>query len=60
MGAKCAFTGEPCDVQTSSCPAKHGMCIASGPGSNHFESTKMIATRIFKGAMVISKISFLF
>lgn len=53
MGPKCEFSGERCDVLTSSCPAKHGQCFASGPGKDHFESTKIIATRLFEGAWVI-------
>lgn len=52
MGPKCQFTGEPCDLLTSSCPARHGMCVASGPGANHFESTKIIAGRLLNGALV--------
>lgn len=52
MGPKCEFTGRPCDLLTSSCPPKHGMCIASGPGKDHFESTKIIANRLLRGAMV--------
>lgn len=52
MGPKCELSGEKCDVLTSSCPAKHGQCFASGPGRDHFESTKIIATRLFKGAWV--------
>lgn len=52
MGPKCELSGERCDVLTSSCPAKHGQCFASGPGKDHFESTKIIATRLFKGAWV--------
>lgn len=42
-------TGLPCDKLTSSCPDKD-MCVASGPGRNIFESTKIIGTRIYKGA----------
>lgn len=53
MGAKCQLSGQPCDLLTVSCPVGHGLCVASGPGQNQFESTKMIATRIFQGAMVI-------
>lgn len=52
MGPKCELSGERCDVLTSSCPAKHGQCFASGPGKDHFESTKIIATRLFEGAWV--------
>lgn len=42
-------TGLPCDQFTSSCPDKD-LCVASGPGRNIFESTKIIGSRIYKGA----------
>lgn len=48
-GPKCQSTGRPCDILTSSCPNKD-LCIASGPGINMFDSTKIIANRIYKGA----------
>lgn len=54
MGPKCQKTGLPCDIITSSCPDKD-QCIASGPGSDMFESTKIIATRIYKGASQLLK-----
>jgi neutral ceramidase len=44
---------------TSSCPEGAGMCFASGPGRDMFESTKMIATRIYEGASVSKSRSFL-
>lgn len=53
MGPKCEITGETCDLYTSTCPRDHGACFSSGPGRDHFESTKMIATRLFEGAMRI-------
>lgn len=49
MGPKCQKTGLPCDQLTSSCPDKD-VCVASGPGKDIFESTKIIGTRIYKGA----------
>lgn len=49
MGPKCQKTGLPCDPLTSSCPDQD-LCVASGPGRNIFESTKIIGTRIYKGA----------
>lgn len=49
MGPKCQRTGLPCDLSTSSCPDKD-LCVASGPGRNIFESTKIIGSRIYKGA----------
>jgi neutral ceramidase len=49
MGPKCMATGLPCDPLTSKCPNKD-VCVASGPGRDIFESTKMIGSRIYKGA----------
>ncbi|CRL07958.1 CLUMA_CG020983, isoform A [Clunio marinus] len=48
-GAKCQKTGLPCDKLTSACPHKD-ICVASGPGRDISESTKIIGTRIYKGA----------
>ena len=48
-GPKCQRTGLSCDVLTSSCPNKD-ICFASGPGRNMFDSTRIIADRIYTGA----------
>ena len=53
MGPKCQRTGQPCDPLSSSCPKGDGFCVASGPGKDIFESTKIIGTRIFEKASVI-------
>jgi neutral ceramidase len=47
----------PCDYLTSSCPNKD-VCVASGPGKNIDESTKIIGSRIYKGAskLLLAKI----
>lgn len=37
----------------STCAAKNDVCIASGPGSDMFESTAIIADRLFQKAWVI-------
>uniref|UniRef100_A0A182JAR3 Neutral ceramidase n=1 Tax=Anopheles atroparvus TaxID=41427 RepID=A0A182JAR3_ANOAO len=50
MGPKCEKTGLPCDMLTSSCPQGAGACIASGPGKDMFESTKIIGTRLYDAA----------
>ncbi|EAT41312.1 AAEL007028-PA [Aedes aegypti] len=50
MGPKCEKTGLPCDLLTSSCPSGTGACIASGPGRDMFDSTRLIAKRIFNAA----------
>lgn len=51
MGPKCEFSGDPCDLHTSSCPAHEGQCFSSGPGKDQFDSTKIIANRIFERAL---------
>ncbi|XP_055525447.1 neutral ceramidase [Wyeomyia smithii] len=56
MGPKCEKTGLPCDVLTSSCPSGAGACFASGPGKDMYESTKIIATRLYNaGSQLLSK-----
>ncbi|EAA04917.3 AGAP000973-PA [Anopheles gambiae str. PEST] len=49
-GPKCEKTGLPCDVLTSSCPSGAGACFASGPGRDMFESTEIIADRLYRAA----------
>lgn len=57
-GPKCQKTGKPCDLHYSTCSDPGDACIASGPGKDMFESTAIIADRLFKKAWVcISKIS---
>ncbi|XP_053680554.1 neutral ceramidase-like [Anopheles nili] len=53
MGPKCEKTGLPCDMLTSSCPPGAGACIASGPGKDMFESTKIIGTRLYSAATTL-------
>uniref|UniRef100_U5EWG2 Neutral ceramidase n=1 Tax=Corethrella appendiculata TaxID=1370023 RepID=U5EWG2_9DIPT len=50
-GAVCEKTGLPCDYVTSTCPDNTGPCFASGPGENMIESTKIIGTRLYEGAL---------
>ncbi|XP_050099664.1 neutral ceramidase [Anopheles aquasalis] len=49
-GPKCEKSGLPCDVLTSSCPAGAGACFASGPGADMYESTALIADRLYRAA----------
>lgn len=49
-GPICIDTGEPCDGETSSCNGKCENCIASGPGADMFESTKIIGEKQYKHA----------
>ncbi|XP_058064206.1 neutral ceramidase [Anopheles bellator] len=46
----CEKTGLPCDVLTSSCPSGAGVCFASGPGDDMFQSTAIIAERMYRAA----------
>lgn len=50
-GPICIDTGLACDKGTSTCNGKSEMCIASGPGEDMFESTKIIGHKQFKSAM---------
>ncbi|KAK9871121.1 hypothetical protein WA026_011405 [Henosepilachna vigintioctopunctata] len=45
-GPKCIDTGDDCDFKTSTCNGSAKYCIASGPGDNMVESTKIIAERL--------------
>lgn len=54
-GPKCEYSGKACDLYKSSCPAKEGPCFSSGPGQNQFDSCKIIATRLYEGALAILK-----
>jgi len=49
-GPKCQDTGLPCDLEHSTCDGRTQMCIASGPGKDMFESTKIIAERQYRVA----------
>ncbi|XP_053612320.1 neutral ceramidase-like [Plodia interpunctella] len=48
--AQCEFSGEYCDNHFHLCAAGE-RCYALGPGSDMFESTKIIGTRVFEGAL---------
>lgn len=50
-GPKCILTGEDCDLATSACSDSRDSCIASGPGKDMFESTHIIAERMYSKAM---------
>ena len=50
LGPKCIDTGLPCDVEHSTCNNRTQMCIASGPGKDMFDSTRIIAERQFRAA----------
>ncbi|XP_011170954.2 neutral ceramidase [Solenopsis invicta] len=46
-GPKCEFSGNNCSDQYK-CPGKKEMCFASGPGKDMFESTSIIAHKIYQ------------
>lgn len=46
-GPKCEYTGKNCSEQYT-CPGKKEMCFASGPGRDMYDSTSIIANKIFK------------
>lgn len=48
-GPKCEFSGKNCSDQYT-CPGKKEKCFASGPGKNMFESTSIIAHKIYQEA----------
>ncbi|XP_041988495.1 neutral ceramidase-like isoform X2 [Aricia agestis] len=54
-GPKCEFSGLPCDQEKLQCKLPKERCFASGPGRDMFESTKIIATKLFDTAMKILK-----
>ncbi|XP_011067719.1 PREDICTED: neutral ceramidase isoform X2 [Acromyrmex echinatior] len=49
-GPKCEFSGQNCSDQYT-CPGKKEMCFASGPGKDMFDSTSIIAHRIYEESM---------
>lgn len=51
-GPKCINSGKSCDDVSSSCDGQAKLCIASGPGDNMFESTEIIAQRLYRKAKV--------
>ncbi|XP_049887126.1 neutral ceramidase-like [Pectinophora gossypiella] len=51
-GARCEFSGEECDNQFLLCEAQE-RCYSLGPGDDMFESTKIIGTAVYEGAMEV-------
>ncbi|KAI4503889.1 hypothetical protein M0802_001292 [Mischocyttarus mexicanus] len=58
-GPKCEFSGLNCTEQYT-CPGKKEMCFASGPGKDMFESTSIIARKLFNKATHIKSICLIF
>ncbi|XP_059485796.1 neutral ceramidase [Neocloeon triangulifer] len=51
QGPHCLDNGDPCDMYSSTCDGANVLCVASGPGNDIFESTKIIAERLNAKAM---------
>ncbi|RVE54727.1 hypothetical protein evm_000494 [Chilo suppressalis] len=52
-GPRCEFSRAVCDQESLLCKGKNERCFASGPGRDMFDSTRMIATKLFEGAMKV-------
>ncbi|KAM1748957.1 hypothetical protein ACFX12_009886 [Malus domestica] len=50
LGAFCTDTGLPCDFYHSTCNGRNELCYGRGPGSDEFESTRIIGERQFRKA----------
>jgi len=50
QGPHCLDTGLPCDVLTSTCNNRTELCVASGPGKDMIDSTRIIGARQFNKA----------
>ncbi|XP_071554309.1 neutral ceramidase isoform X2 [Temnothorax nylanderi] len=53
-GPKCEFSGQNCSDQYT-CPGNKEMCFASGPGKDMFESTSIIAHKIYEESVRLWK-----
>jgi neutral ceramidase len=51
-GERCIDTGLPCDKYTSTCGGHNWKCRARGPGRDMFESTRIIAEKMYTKAKV--------
>ncbi|KAL4710654.1 hypothetical protein ACJJTC_003290 [Scirpophaga incertulas] len=52
-GPRCERSRARCDQAELRCPGDHEKCFASGPGVDMFDSTRIIATKLFEGAMKV-------
>ncbi|PZC71311.1 hypothetical protein B5X24_HaOG213662 [Helicoverpa armigera] len=50
-GPRCEFSGAVCDQEKLLCKLPKERCFASGPGRDMFDSTRIIATKLFQTAM---------
>ncbi|KAG5873592.1 hypothetical protein JTB14_014405 [Gonioctena quinquepunctata] len=54
-GPMCINTGEKCDGPTSTCKGSAKYCIAFGPGKDMYESTEIIAKKMYEKAQELLK-----
>ncbi|XP_072938612.1 neutral ceramidase [Epargyreus clarus] len=54
-GPRCEFSRARCDQERLLCTLPKERCFASGPGRDMFESTRIIATKMFDAAMKVLK-----
>ncbi|CAK1600599.1 unnamed protein product [Parnassius mnemosyne] len=52
-GPRCEFSGRPCDQEKMLCTMHKERCFASGPGVDMFDSTRIIATKLYNTAMTV-------
>ncbi|CAI9783625.1 unnamed protein product [Fraxinus pennsylvanica] len=57
LKAFCIDTGSPCDFNHSTCGGKNDLCFGQGPGTDEFESTRIIGDRQFKKAVELFNIA---
>lgn len=50
-GPRCEFSRAVCDQESLLCTGHDERCYAAGPGQDMFESTRIIATKLFEGGM---------
>lgn len=48
-GPRCQYSGRDCEMGTSSCPGNEA-CVATGPGQDMFESTRLVAEKLVSKA----------
>lgn len=48
-GPRCQYSGRECEMGSSSCPGREA-CVAKGPGTDMFESTRLIAEQLVSKA----------
>ncbi|KAJ8730529.1 hypothetical protein PYW08_001942 [Mythimna loreyi] len=52
-GPHCEFSGKVCDQEKLLCKLPKERCFASGPGRDMFDSTRIIATKLFQTGMKV-------